>query len=262
MLEEIVEYKRAETKQRREACSGQTLIARIESARPVRDFAAALRAAGAGLIAEVKYRSPSKGILRGDFDPLELAVAYQRGGAHAVSVLADSRFFGGAPFVVKHVANLQGLTVPVMYKDFVLDPGQVHEARACGADAVLLIARIQPPQQLRRLVDQCRELGMCPLVECFDERDIGHALDSGADVVGINNRDLGHFGVDFSRTERLRALLPAATLAVAESGLLGRDDFVRMQQLGFDAALVGEALVSAADASRAVAEMLGRTAGA
>lgn len=258
MLEEIVAYKREETRQRREQYSGSELLRRIARARPVRDLAAALAQPGFALIAEVKYRSPSKGILRGDFDPVELAFAYQGGGAHAVSVLADSRFFGGGPFVVKQVANLAGLTLPVMYKDFIIDPWQVQEARACGADAVLLIARIQPPQQLRRLVEQCRELEMCPLVECFDECDIAAALDSRAGVVGINNRDLGHFGVDFSRTERLHALLPDSVLAVTESGLVDRAAVLRMQRLGFQAALVGEALVSAPEPAHAVATLLGR----
>jgi indole-3-glycerol phosphate synthase len=146
----------------------------------------------------------------------------------------------------------------VMYKDFVVDPWQVHDARACGADAVLLIARIQSPPQLRRLVEHCRELDMCALVECFDERDIGAALDSGAGVVGINNRDLGSFGVDFSRTERLRALLPDSVLAVAESGLTDRQALLRMQGLGFRAVLVGEALVSAPEPAQAVARLLGQ----
>lgn len=261
MLDEIVEYKRAETRQRSDRCSSSELLARIERARPVRDFAAALRQGSLALIAEAKYRSPSKGVLRGDFDPAELAMAYQRGGAHAVSVLADSRFFGGGPFVVKQLANLPGLHLPVMYKDFVIDPWQVHEARACGADAVLLIARIQPPRQLRDLVAQCHALTMCALVECFDECDIDAALDSGARIVGINNRDLGHFGVDFSRTERLRALLPDTVLTVAESGLDSRAAMLRMQQLGFAAALVGEALVSAPDPSGVVQRLLGATEG-
>ena len=258
MLDDIVRHKMEETRQKRALLSAEVLLQRIGNARPVRDFQAALRQPGMALIAEAKYRSPSKGVLRADFDPAALALSYQQGGADALSVLADSRFFGGAPFVVSWVAQLSALTLPVMYKDFVVDPWQVHEARACSADAVLLIARIQPPGQLRRMVEQCREFGMCALVECFDERDIGTALDSGATVVGINNRDLDSFSVDFDRTERLRRLLPDAVIAVSESGIATRADMLRMQDLGFAAALVGEALLAAPLPAQAVARLKGR----
>ena len=258
MLDDIVRHKMEETRQKRALLSAEVLLQRIGNARPVRDFQAALRQPGMALIAEAKYRSPSKGVLRADFDPAALALSYQQGGADALSVLADSRFFGGAPFVVSWVAQLPALTLPVMYKDFVVDPWQVHEARACSADAMLLIARIQPPGQLRRMVEQCREFGMCALVECFDERDIGTALDSGATVVGINNRDLDSFSVDFDRTERLRRLLPDAVIAVSESGIATRADMLRMQDLGFAAALVGEALLAAPLPAQAVARLKGR----
>ena len=253
----IVQFKLEETRQKRESLDPDALLARLRRARPARDFRAALRSPGIALVAEAKYRSPSKGVLRGDFDPAELALDYQRGGADAISVLADSRFFGGAPYVVSLVANLPGLTLPVMYKDFVIDPWQVHEARACGADAVLLIARIQVPGRLRHLVEQCHELGMCALVECFDERDVDAALDSGAPVVGINNRDLSSFGVDFERSERLRARIPPGVLTVAESGIGSRQDMQRMHDLGFNAALVGETLLRDPQPALAAARLKG-----
>jgi len=257
VLDDIVRHKLQETRRKRELTSSDRLLERARAARAVRDFGAALRQPGLALIAEAKYCSPSKGVLRADFDPAALALDYQQGGADALSVLADSRFFGGAPYVVNWVATLPGLTLPVMYKDFIVDPWQVHEARACSADAVLLIARIQPPGGLRRLMDQCHELGMAALVECFDERDIGAALDSGAALVGINNRDLSSFGVDFGRTERLRRLLPDAVTAVAESGISSREDMLRMQDLGFAAVLVGEALLAAPHPAQAVARLKG-----
>ena len=257
MLDDIVRHKIDETRQKRELLGADVLLERIERARPVRDLAAALRQPGLSIIAEAKYRSLSKGVLRADFEPGALALDYQHGGADALSVLADSRFFGGAPYVVSWVANLPGLALPVMYKDFVVDPWQVHEARACGADAVLLIARIQPAGQLRRLVDQCHELGMSALVECFDEDDIGAALDTAVSVVGINNRDLASFGVDFDRTERLRRLLPSSVIAVSENGIASREDMLRMQDMGFAAALVGEALLAARQPALAVARLKG-----
>lgn len=258
MLEEIVRYKVEETRQRARMLPKAQLDLRLALARPVRDFAAALSASGTGLIAEVKYRSPSKGILRVDFEPLALARAYQAGGADAISVLADSRFFGGGPFVVAQVARDDQLCLPVMYKDFVVDDWQVVEARALGADAVLLIARIVPPDDLRRLVASVHALGMTALVETFDEDDVRAAVDSGARVIGINNRDLNTFETDFNRAARMRKLLPEGVIAVSESGITGPKDMATIGSLGFDAALVGEAVVSAPSPERAVAQLKGR----
>jgi indole-3-glycerol phosphate synthase len=258
MLDDIVRYKIEETRQKQTLLSEASLQARALGARPPRDFTAALRQPRIGVIAEIKYRSPSKGLLRADFDPAELALTYRLGGAAAISVLADNRFFGGGPHVVRQVANLPALELPVMYKDFVVDAYQVHEARACGADAVLLIARIQSPQKLSGWVSLIHELGMAALVECFDERDVAVALEGGARIVGINNRDLDTFEVDFDRTERLRRQMPGDVIAVSESGITSRDDMLAMQRLGFHAALIGEAIIGSPQPAIKIAHLLGR----
>lgn len=258
MLTDIVDYKLEEIRQKQALVSMDALQQRIACARPVRDFTAALTQPGMNLIAEAKYRSPSKGILRGDFDPFALAREYQAAGAQAISVLADSRFFGGAPFVVGAIANDSHIRVPVMYKDFIISEYQIHEARAVGADAVLLIARIVPPEQLRRLRELAQELGMAALVETFDATDIAHALDSGASMIGINNRDLNTFAVDFDRTRGLVQSIPAHITKISESGIASRADMLAMHELGFHAALVGEAIIGAASPTHMISGLLGR----
>lgn len=250
MLEEIVAFKAIETAQRKANHSLVSLERRIASARAPRAFAQAIRASGLAVIAEAKYRSPSKGVLRADYDPLPLAHAYQSGGASALSVLADSRFFGNALYVVGLLANAPGLNLPVMYKDFIVDEFQVYEARALGADAILIIVRILPFDTFRRLYTLALELGLDVLVETFDEGDIDHTLNVGAGIVGINNRDLDTFKVNFDRTAELFELLLGHVVGVAESGISGAADFNRINTIGFRAALIGEFLLGAEDPSR------------
>lgn len=245
MLHDIVEYKKNEVREKAASFSLAQLESRAARARPVRNFADALRQPYPSIIAEVKYRSPSKGILRSDFDPLGLAYAYQLGGARAISVLADSRFFGGGPFVVAQVANDARVTLPVMYKDFIVSEYQVLEARAMGADAVLIIARIIDQARLASLLQLATALGMDVLVETFDENDIALALACGAAIVGINNRDLNTFQTDYARSERLFSHLPAHVISVSESGISSRADLLAMEAIGFDSALIGEAILQA-----------------
>jgi indole-3-glycerol phosphate synthase len=250
MLEEIVAFKAVETAQRKSHHSLGSLERRIADARAPRAFAQAIATSSVAVIAEAKYRSPSKGVLRADYDPLALAHAYQAGGASALSVLADSRFFGNAPYVVGLLANAPGLNLPVMYKDFIVDEFQVYEARALGADAILIIVRILSPETFRRLYTLALELGLDVLVETFDEADIDQALSVGAGIVGINNRDLDTFKVNFDRTAELFELLPGQVIGVAESGITGVADFNRINTIGFRAALMGEYLLGAEDPTR------------
>ncbi|HDS0919421.1 TPA: indole-3-glycerol phosphate synthase TrpC [Pseudomonas putida] len=260
MLDEIVRYKIAETAQRKQAFGVDRMLSRIEGARRPRDFAARLVGQGVSIIAESKYRSPSKGVLRADYDPLQLALAYQAGGASALSVIADSRFFGNAPHIVGQLANHPSLTLPVMYKDFIVDEYQIFEARALGADAVLMIVRCLPANSLERLHRLATELGLQVLVETFDEADIDQALAADASIIGINNRDLETFQVNFDRTAQLFERLPASVVAVAESGIAGREDMCTVEAIGFSAALIGERLLSAPDPELEVRHLLGRGA--
>lgn len=221
-----------------------------------RDFAGALRRADRRLavIAEIKRRSPSKGDLAPDLDPAATARRYAAGGAAALSVLTDGPYFDGS--LADLAAAREAVALPVLRKDFTLDPLQVVEARAAGADAVLLItAAIPDDALLADLAATAAGLGLAALVEVDDEGGLERALDAGATLVGVTNRDLRTFGEDLSTAERLAARIPAAVVSVAESAIRSPADAQRMAEAGFDAVLVGEALVRAPDPEAAVASL-------
>jgi indole-3-glycerol phosphate synthase len=224
------------------------------NAPPNREFRRALSADGISLIAEIKRRSPSKGELKTDLEPATIAASYERGGARALSVLTEPEFFAGSEQDLVRAREATGL--PVLWKDFVLDRSQVVAACASGADAVLLIVRILGPR-LADLIDEARRWNLCPLVEIFDENDLDVALDANADVVGVNHRDLETFEEDPTATKRLRPLVPEGVLVVAESAISTRADVLTLEDIGVDAILVGEALVTSADPEAKVRELLG-----
>jgi indole-3-glycerol phosphate synthase len=219
-------------------------------AAPASDFIAALRADGLGVIAEVKRASPSAGEIAPDLDASALARQYEAGGAAAISVLTEPDHFGGSLEDLTRVSDT--VHIPVLRKDFILDPIQIYEARAAGADAVLLIASILDPDLLQRCLDVARGLGMAALVEAHDADEIAVAVGADADAIGINNRDLTTFAVDLGTGERLRKLIPAGVVAVAESGIRSPGDAIRMAEAGFDAVLVGQGAVSSGDPARFV----------
>jgi indole-3-glycerol phosphate synthase len=221
---------------------------------PNRDFRNALHADGLSLIAEVKRRSPSRGDLNIDLDPSRLARAYERGGARALSVLTEPTFFAGSTEDLEKAR--EATTLPVLQKDFVLDRSQIVAACASGADAVLLIVRIVG-EELSSFVEEAKRWSLCPLVEIFDERDLQVALDAGADVVGVNHRDLSTFEEDPTATARLRPLIPDGVIVVAESAIWTRADAEALEKIGVDAMLVGEAVVTADDPEAKVRELLG-----
>jgi indole-3-glycerol phosphate synthase len=221
---------------------------------PPRDFRGALTASGMSLIAEIKRRSPSKGDLNPGLDPSALAATYERSGARAVSVLTEPDFFSGSAEDLD--AARRAVRAPVLWKDFVLDPVQIDHARAFGADAILLIVRMTPAE-LPLLVAEARSWGMCPLVEIFDEDDLELALAAGADVVGVNHRDLETFEEDPGATARLRKLVPDDVVLVAESAIRTRDDVRALEDIGVEAMLVGEAIVTSPDPEAKIRELLG-----
>lgn len=246
-------------------------VRRLAAAQPAPlDFGAALRQPGVGVIAEVKRASPSRGVLRGDLDAAGLARAYADGGAVAISVLTEPSFFGGSlddlrvVRAAQRVGSATAPELPLLRKDFVLDDYQVYEARAAGADAVLLIAAILDDDALARLLRLTRELGMAALVEVHDEAEVERALAAGVlpeegsatAIVGVNNRDLRSFEVDLATTQRLRPLLPPEVVVVSESGIRSRDDMARLAAWGVNAALIGEALVMAPDPAAALRALL------
>ena len=223
--------------------------------RPVRPFRAALTAPGMSVIAEVKRRSPSKGDLAPDLVPAVLAKAYADGGADCLSVLTDSEFFGGSADDLGEARTASDL--PVLRKDFTVSEADVYDARAMGADAVLLIVAALSAPELSAFRLLATELEMAALVEVHDEDELGRALDVGAKLVGVNQRDLRTFDVDRGRAERLATIIPPGVVKVAESGIAGAGDVARLAECGYDAILVGESLVTAADPAAAVRVLKG-----
>jgi indole-3-glycerol phosphate synthase len=257
ILDEIIHRKRDEVAQLKLACPAECVQAEATLAPPPRDLVAALRAPGVSLIAEAKKASPSKGLIREDFDAVALAREYEAHGAAAISVLTDEHFFQGNLDYLRAVCRNVGL--PVLRKDFVLDPYQVYEARAAGADAVLLIVAALDDGDLAALHRLVQQLGMTALVEVHDETELERALKIGPQVVGVNNRNLHTFEVDLETTARLRALIPADVVLVSESGVHIRADVARLAAIGADAMLVGEALVRAADVGYKVRQLVEAT---
>jgi indole-3-glycerol phosphate synthase len=222
---------------------------------PPPGFAAALRADRVALIAEVKRRSPSAGLICRDLDPADRAAAYTRAGASAVSVLTDGPFFGGSIRDLESV--VEQVRVPVLRKDFILEEVQVLEARAAGAAAVLLIVRALPRPRLAALLACVRAVGVEALVEVHTAAELETALGAGAEVVGVNSRDLDSFRIDVDRAWPLLEAVPAGTIAVAESGMATRADVERAAAAGADAVLIGTALSAAADPAAAVRTLSG-----
>lgn len=228
----------------------------LDRVSPPRDFRGALvRPGTVSLIAECKRRSPGAGAIRPDLVPAELTRGYEAAGASAVSVLTDGTYFGGSLSDLREVRD--AVSLPVLRKDFTLDAAQVIEARAAGADAVLLIVRILSDHELRRLHTAATALGMSVLVEVHDERELERALLTDADLIGINNRDLATFTTDLATTERLLHQIPADVAIVSESGIRTRDDVVRLGEAGVDAILVGESVLAASDPTAAAAGLSG-----
>jgi indole-3-glycerol phosphate synthase len=218
-------------------------------------FSEALARPGIGVIAEFKRRSPSAGALREEADLPQIVAAYARGGAVALSVLTEGPNFGGS----LDDARLAGTVcqLPLLRKDFIVDPYQLHEALAVGAGAVLLIVAVLEQQQLVSLYGQARSLDLDVLVEVHDRGELRRALDAGAEIIGINNRDLRDFSVDVERTERLMGEIPAEVTVVSESGIAAAEQLERLQGLGVQAVLVGEALMRSADPEAALRKLTG-----
>lgn len=254
MLDRIVARKRQELEELRRAVPEEEVARRAASAPPPRPFADALAGAGLRVIAEVKAASPSVGVLRECLDVADLARRYAQGGACALSVLTDRDFFRGAPEHVQLARTVVDL--PVLRKDFTLHTYHVYEARALGADAVLLIAAVLDDHRLQQLLDLSGRLGMAALVEVHTEEEADRALAAGARMVGINNRDLRTFRVDLATTERLRPRIPDSVLVVSESGIEGPEDVRRVWEAGVRAVLVGSALVRSPDPAAKLRQLL------
>jgi len=251
ILDEIVANKRLELSETKRLLSLEEVRARLRDVPPPRNFRSAIDGPRVALIAEIKRASPSMGQIADElFDPRLIAQTYSGNGASAISVITESRYFQGDPFYIKRARAYMPL--PILRKDFIFDPYQVYESRMMLADAVLLIARILSDDQVFDLLDLARELGMAALVETHDEEEIERAARAGADVIGINNRDLATMKVDLATTERLARHVPRGALLVSESGIETREDVERLAKCGVRAVLVGTALMKAGDAVHGV----------
>jgi indole-3-glycerol phosphate synthase len=256
ILSRIAAYKREEVAQRRAA--GADLEAAAKAADPPRGFASALdtaiRGGKPGLIAEIKKASPSKGLIRADFDPVALARAYQAGGAACLSILTDGPSFQGAD---RYLADARAaVALPCLRKEFLVDPWQVAESRALGADAILVILAMVDDALASALMAEAARFGMDVLVEVHDEAEMARAVALGATLVGINNRDLRTFVVDLAVTERLARVAPKDGMLVAESGIFTPEDVARLARTGAGALLVGESLMRQTDVAAATKALL------
>jgi indole-3-glycerol phosphate synthase len=259
ILDKIVATKRAEIERAKAAVPEREVAARMRDATPVKNFFAEL-ASGPPikLIAEVKKASPSAGVIRNDFDPVRIAKIYEAHGASCISVLTDESYFQGNLDYLRAVRA--AVSLPVLRKDFVLDVYQVLEARAAGADAVLLIAECLDDCNLRKLFNAICDAGMTPLVELYEPENLQRVFDAGATLIGINNRNLHTFEVELEHTIRMRHRVPDECVLVGESGIQSHADVERLQNAGIDAILVGESLMREADIGAAVDRLMGHTA--
>lgn len=255
ILDEICAHKRAEVDKAKSTVCLAELREQIERRRKPRDFRAALRQPGISLIAEVKRASPTLGTFLDNVDPAELAGVYKQAGARAISVLTDEKYFKGslADLVAVHAA----VPIPCLRKEFVIDEYQIYEARAAEADAVLLIVRCLSDAQLKDYLHLADALGMAALVETHTAEEIERAINAGAHIIGINNRDLTTFTVDINITLELKRYVPGGYVLVSESGIHTREHVRRLEDGGIDAILVGEALVKSGDICGKVHELLG-----
>lgn len=254
ILEQIVADKRVEIAGRRKQCSLEELQAMLPQVEARPDFVASLRSVPMGLIAEVKRRSPSAGLIRDPFDPAAIAQSYEVAGANAISCLMDRKYFGGGEQDFTAVRTAVGL--PMLYKEFVVDSWQVVHAKTVGASAVLLIVGALSDAELASFIQEIRAIELQPLVEVHDREEMLRAMDAGAECIGINNRNLKTFVTTLETTFELAAMAPAGCTLVSESGIRSPEDVVRLKEAGAHALLVGESLLREADPGAAVVGLM------
>jgi indole-3-glycerol phosphate synthase len=256
ILDQIVASKRAEVARLKKATPLAQLQEAVGNLPTTRDFGEAISNAPCAIIAEVKRSSPSKGRIREQFDPVQIAMLYQRHGAAAVSVLTDEQFFEGKGTYLAEIKKQ--IALPLLRKDFIIDSYQIYETRFLGADALLLIAAILEQGQLREYIELAGDVGLAPMVEVHTKAELSKALAAGAEIIGINNRDLQTFTTDLKRTLELRPLIPQGKIVVAESGIASRKDIELLMGAGVNCFLIGEALMRAEDIGKKLSDLLAR----
>lgn len=255
ILQTIAAHARTRVAADRAKISLEELKALCQEAGPGQgeQFVSALNRPGLSFLCEIKKASPSKGLISPDFPYLDIARAYEAAGADGVSCLTEPKWFLGSDDIFRQVRRT--ISLPMLRKDFTVDEYQIYQARLMGANAVLLIVSLLDGETLKGYLDLCRSLGLAALVETHDGQEVDAALNAGAEIIGVNNRNLKDFSVDFSNAARLRDRIPPGVLYVAESGLSGPEDAAALKQLGADAALVGEALMRAPDKGAMLASL-------
>ncbi|MEI7668851.1 MAG: indole-3-glycerol phosphate synthase TrpC [Pseudomonadota bacterium] len=255
ILNEICEVKRNHINVSKNLHSHSELVAKIPYLPPIRDFIKSLKEHDIGLIAEIKKASPSRGIIRSDFHPPQLAIAYKNGGAACLSVLTDTPYFQGEDEYLLSARN--AVDLPVLRKDFMLDTYQITESRTLGADCILLIMAALDDAQAKELETASHELGMAVLIEVHDEHELERALKLKSSLIGINNRNLKTLEVDIATSERLAKYIPDDKIIVCESGIGSNHDILRMKNAGINCFLVGESLMREQDVENATKKLLG-----
>jgi len=255
-LESIISYKRKEIERDKTAMPLESLKSRITDLPSTRNFKEAISKEGLNLIAEIKRASPSKGVIRKEFNPVEIAKLYQESGASAVSVLTTEKFFYGSLDFLSQAKEVT--TIPILQKDFIVDEYQIYQARVNKADAILLIASILVEAQINSFLECAHNLGLDCLVEVHTKEELSKVLASKAQIIGINNRDLTTLTTDLSTTLTLSKLVPKDRMLVSESGIKTQEDVKKLQECGVRAILVGESLMSAPDISAKMKELLGK----
>ena len=256
ILDEIYKHKLSEVSEYKRRVSIKTLKEQCKKKQKARSFGAELKSnTNIRIIAEIKKASPSLGIIRKDFNPVDIARIYEAGGAAAISVLTDEKFFQGNLSYLTDVKK--SVNLPILRKDFIIDAYQIFEARSAGADAILLIAALLSKDEIQRYLELARELDMDCLVEVHSETELKKVLQTNAHIIGINNRDLATFKTDLGTTLRLRPMIPAEKIVVSESGIKSRADVVKLIKEGVGAILVGETLMKSDDISAKLRELLG-----
>ncbi len=256
ILDRIVADNRQQLEDKKRRLPVAELLRLASEQPPVLDLAAVLQGDDVKLIAEVKKASPSRGVIRPDFDPVEIAKIYAGNGAAAISVLTETLHFQGSLDHLRNIKRALSNKLPLLRKDFITDPYQVYESRAYGADSLLLIVAILKSERLQELLQLSHELNMSCLVEVHNEAEVEIALNSRAKIIGINNRDLNTFNVDMNTTARLKSLIPPDRTVVSESGIKERNDIEKLSRLGIDAVLIGESLMSAPDIAARMMDLL------
>lgn len=256
ILDTIIEHKLKELKSQQSQVPLSTLKSKVNSLEPTKDFLSAIAHPDSiNLIAEVKKKSPSKGIIREDFDPVVIAKTYAEYGASAVSVLTDEHFFDGSLNYLSSIREVVNL--PLLRKDFTIDPYHIYQARVAGADAILLIVAALTPDQIKEYLDIANSLSLASLVEVHTQEELEIALEANAEIIGINNRDLRTFYTSLATTFKLRASIPDGKVIVSESGIYTREDVDSLQNVGVNAILVGESLMRSHDIGEKVLELIG-----